>query len=65
MKIEVEIGCEKKEMEVEDAITGEYLLKKLGFFIDASIVIVDGEPIPCKEEIKGKHVKIINVASRG
>ncbi len=65
MKIEVEIDGEKKEMEVDNVITGEDLLRKLGFFVDASIVIVDGEPVPCKEEIKGKHVKIINVASRG
>ena len=64
MKIIVEIGGEKKEMEVDD-ITGEELIKNLGLFIDASIILVDDKPIPCTEKIKGKHVKIINVGSRG
>ncbi|MCD6473307.1 MAG: hypothetical protein J7K47_00135 [Thermoplasmata archaeon] len=65
MKIILEMGDEKKEMEVEDGITGEELVKKLGLFIDATLIIVDGEPTPCKEKIEGRHVKIINVASRG
>ncbi|MCD6222497.1 MAG: hypothetical protein J7K12_02285 [Thermoplasmata archaeon] len=65
MKIIVEMGDEKKEMEVEDGITGEELIKNLGLFIDATLIMVDGEPIPCKEKIEGRHVKIINVGSRG
>ena len=65
MKILLEMNGEEREIEIEDDITGEELIKKLGLFIDATLLIVDGEPIPCKEKIKGKHVKIINVASRG
>ena len=65
MKIIVEIEGEAKEMEIDENATGEDLLNKLNLFLDAAIIIVDGKPIPCKEKINGKHVKIINVASRG
>jgi len=65
MKITVEIEGEIKEMEIDENATGEDLLNKLGIFPDAAIIIVDGEPVPCKEKLSGKYVKIINVCSRG
>lgn len=64
MSIEVEIGNKKYEIE-GDELTGEEIIKKLGLYVDAVVILVDGSPVPCTEKISGKKVKIINVGSRG
>ena len=65
MKIEVEMREGVKELDIEKGITGEELLKKFNFSPDAVIIIVDGKPVPYKEKINGKKIKIIQVASGG
>ena len=64
MEIEVEMRERIIKVNVENA-TGEELLNKLSLSPDSVIIIVDGKPIPYKEKIKGKRVKIIRVASGG
>ena len=64
MEIEVETREGIIKIDVENA-TGEELLNKLNLSPDSVIIIADGKPMPYKEKIKGRRVKIIRVASGG
>ncbi|HDN95791.1 MAG: hypothetical protein DRN29_01685 [Thermoplasmata archaeon] len=65
MKVEVELRGETKTLEMCEDFTGEDLLKELQLSPDAVIIVVDNKPVPYKEKIKGKKIKIIRVASGG
>ena len=65
MKIKVELREGEKELDMPANFTGEDLLKRLKFSPDAVLIVVDGEPVPYKEKIKGKKIRIIRVASGG
>ncbi len=65
MKVEVELRGETKMLEMHEDFTGEDLLKELQLSPDAVIIVVDNKPVPYKERIKGKKIKIIRVASGG
>ncbi len=65
MKIKVELREGEKELDMPANFTGEDLLKRLKFSPDAVLIVVDGKPVPYKEKIKGKKIRIIRVASGG
>ena len=56
---------ERKILEMEKGATGEDLLEKLNLSPDSVLIIVDGKPMPYKDGIDGKSIKIIRVASGG
>ena len=65
MKIKVELREGEKELDMPANFTGENLLKRLRFSPDAVLIVVDGKPVPYKEKIKGKKIRIIRIASGG
>ncbi len=65
MEVEVETWEGRKKLEVPSDFSGEDLLKGLGLAPDAVIIVVDGKPVPYKEKIEGKNIRIIRVASGG
>ncbi|MBC7128609.1 MAG: hypothetical protein H5T45_02620 [Thermoplasmatales archaeon] len=65
MEVEVETREGKRKVEISKDATGEELLSILGMIPDSSLIIVDGKPLPYTEKIRGKKIKIINVATGG
>ncbi|MBC7081440.1 MAG: hypothetical protein H5T44_04275 [Thermoplasmatales archaeon] len=65
MEIEVETREGTRKVEISKNATGEELLNLLGMAVDSSLIIADGKPMPYNEKLRGKKIKIINVATGG
>ncbi|MBC7109546.1 MAG: MoaD/ThiS family protein [Archaeoglobi archaeon] len=65
MKIEVSIGKERREVEVNEEDSFEDLLISLNLNPEEYIVLVNGKPVPVEEKIREGEIKILKVVSGG
>ncbi|MEM2935161.1 MAG: hypothetical protein QXF32_02220 [Candidatus Thermoplasmatota archaeon] len=65
MEVEIETREGKKKVEIREDASGGDLLSLLGILPDSCLIVVDGKPVPYNERIRGKKIKIINVATGG
>jgi len=66
MRIKVEAGGSREELEMPENASSMDLLARLGLLPDAHLVLRDGTPIPIDERLNDEdRLKVIKVASGG